>query len=196
MKSMYRGYVKAGVFLWAACFIGFFLFYLIALGPQEKFRRQSESKLAEVQRLAQTATDAADKQNKTRLTEQVREAEQTLQRFVTAEKSIDNLTLDIREIPSRAALNAFSISTGSSESDLKIDNCEHIVGQQLSVSFTSSFNQFATFLNALEMSRPVVFIDAFSVARSKQGAPSKQQVDMTLAVLVSKEAQTKEASRS
>jgi Tfp pilus assembly protein PilO len=193
MKSMYRGYVKAGIFLWAACFIGFFLFYLIALGPQEKFRHQSESKLAEMQRLAQVATDAADKQNKTRLTGQVREAEQMVQRFVTAEKSIDNLTLDIREIPSRVALSAFSISTGSSESNAKIDNCEHIFGQQLSVSFTSSFNQFAAFLNALEMNRPVILIDAFSIARSKEGT-SKQQVDMTLAVLVSKDAETKEAS--
>ncbi len=193
MKSMYRRYVKAGAFLWAVCFIGFFLFYLIALGPQEKVRGQTEKRLAEMQRLAQAATDAAEEKNKSHLTGLVRDAEATLHRFVTAERSTDSLTLDIREIPSREVLKAFSISPGGSESVIKLANCEHTFGKQLSVSFTSSFNQFAAFLNALEMNQPVVFIDTFSIARSREGT-GDQQVDMTLAVLVSKDAATRETS--
>lgn len=192
MKLMYRRYVKAGAFFWAVCFVGFFLFYLTVLGPQESVRRQTERRLAETQGLAQAATDAAGEKNKARLMDLVQEAEETLHRFVTGEKSMDGLTLDISEIRDGEALRAFSISPGGSESVIKIANCEHIFGKQLSVNFTSSFNQFAAFLNALEMNQPVVFIDTFSIARSREGT-SDQQVDMTLAVLVSKDAGTKEA---
>ncbi len=192
MTLMYRKYVKAGAFLWAACFIGFFLFYLAVLGPQENIRRQTEKRLAEMQRLAQAATDAAGEKNKARLMELVQEAEDVLHRFVTAERSTDSLTLDISGVPSRAALDAFSISPGGNESVITMANCEHIFGKQLSVNFTSSFNQFAAFLNALEMNQPVIFIDLFSIARSREET-SDQQVDMTLAVLVSKDGGTKEA---
>jgi len=188
---MYRRYIKTGAVLWAACFVGFFLFYLIVLGPQENVRRQTEKRLAEMQRLAQAATDAAGEKNKARLMELVQEAEDTLHRFVAAERSTDSLTLDISQIPSRAVLNAFSISPGSSEQLMKMANCEHVFGKQLSVNFESSFNQFAAFLNALEMNRPVIFIDSFSIARSKEET-SDQQVNMTLAVLVSKDGGTKE----
>ena len=191
MTLMYRKYVKVGAFLWAACFIGFFLFYLMVLGPQENVRRQTEAKHAEMQRLAQAASDAAEEKNKARLMELVKEAEETLGRFVTAERSADSLTLDISGIPSREALDAFSITPGGNESVIKMANCEHIFGKQLSVTFASSFNQFAEFLNALEMNRPVILIDSFSISRSREETPD-QQVDMTLAVLVSKDAGSKE----
>ena len=191
MNLMYRKYVKAGAFLWAVCFIGFFLFYLAVLGPQENIRRQAETRHAEMQGLAQAATDAAGEKNKARLMELVQEAEETLHRFVTAERSTDSLTLDISGVPSRAALDAFSISPGGNESVITMANCEHVFGKQLSVTFASSFNQFAEFLNALEMNRPVVLVDSFSIARSREET-SDQQVDMTLAVLVSKDGGTKE----
>lgn len=192
MKSTYRRYVKAGAFLWAVCFIGFFLFYLAVLGPQENIKRQTEKRHAEMQRQAQAATDAAGEKNKAHLMKLVKEAEETLQRFVTAERSTDSLTLDISGVPSRAVLDAFSISPGGNESVVKMANCEHIFGKQFSVNFMSSFNQFAAFLNALEMNRPVIFVDSFSIGRSREET-SDQQVDMTLAVLVSKEGGTKEA---
>lgn len=192
MKSMYRRYVKAGAFLWAVCFIGLFLFYLVVLGPQENVRRQTETRLAEMQRQAQAATDAATEKNKAHLQELVRQAEDTLNRFVTAESSADSLTLDVRGIPSRTPLDAFNISPVSGDSVIKMANCEHIFGKQLSVNFASSFNQFAVFLNALEMNRPVILVDSFSIAHSREET-SDQQVEMALAVLVNKESGTREA---
>jgi len=191
MKPIYGKYVRAGAFLWAVCFIGFFLFYLVALGPQEKLRGQTESKLAETQRLAQAATEAAEEKNKAGLMGQVQQSRQMLGRFVTGEKSADSLTYDIGKIRSDEALEAFNLSPGGSESVVKLDNCEHIYGKHLSVNFTSSFNQFAAFLNALERNEPVIFIDTFSITRSREEATG-HKVDMTLAVLVGKDAGTKE----
>ena len=162
-----------------------------ALGSTLSKRRAMKILTSQEMKRAEAATDAAGEKNKARLMELVQEAEETLHRFVTAERSTDSLTLDISGVPSRAALDAFSISPGGNESVIKMANCEHIFGRQLSVNFTSSFNQFAAFLNALEMNRPVIFIDSFSIARSREET-SDQQVDMTLAVLVSKDGGTKE----
>ncbi|MHC4507892.1 MAG: hypothetical protein ACYTAO_02900 [Planctomycetota bacterium] len=190
MKPIYRKYLKAGAVFWALCFVVLFLFYLIVLGPQEQVRSRTEMRLAEVQALAQEATEAAQEKTKTRLAEQVREAADTLGRFVIGEKLTDSLSLDIREIPGREALSAFGISAGG-EALIQMSNCKYIFGKRLSVNFTSSFNEFAAFLNALERNRPVIFIDTFSIIRSRDGT-SEHQVDMALAVLVEKQAGARE----
>lgn len=183
MKSMYRNHLKTGAFLWALCFIGLFLFYLIVLGPQEQLHKQTQEKLAEVQARAQAATEAAQERNKIRLTQQVQEARATLERFAIAQESTDNLTLDIGEIPVRDELSAFGISAGGGEAVIKMNNCKHISGRRVTVSFASSFNGFAAFLNALERSQPVIIVDTFSIARSREET-SPHKVDMALAVLV------------
>ncbi|UCD00052.1 MAG: type II secretion system protein M [Phycisphaerales bacterium] len=190
MKPIYRKYLRAGAVFWAVCFIALFLFYLIVLGPQEQVRSRTESRLAQAQAQAQAATEAAQEKTKARLMEQVQEAGDTLERFVIDEKLTDSLTLDIREIPGREALSAFGISAGG-EALIQMNNCRHIFGKRLSVNFTSSFNEFAAFLNALERNRPVIFIDTFSITRARDGT-SEHEVDMALAVLVEKQAGAEE----
>lgn len=183
MKSMYRKYFTAGAGVWAVCFVVLLLFYLIVLGPQRALRARTETRLAEVQALAQAATEAAQEKNKIRLTEQVQEARRTLQRFVIGQAATDSLTLDIGEIPGRDELGAFGISAGGSEAVIKMNNCKHISGRRVTVSFASSFNRFAAFLNALERNQPVIIVDTFSITRSRDET-SQHKVDMALAVLV------------
>lgn len=190
MKPIYRKYLKAGAVLWAICFIALFLFYLILLGPQEQARSRTDKWLAEARQQAQAATEAAQEKTKARLAEQVQQASDTLGRFVIGEKLTDSLTLDIREIPGREQLSAFGISAAG-EGLIPMNNCKQIFGKRLSVNFTSSFNEFAAFLSALERNRPVVFVDTFSITRGRDGS-SGHQVDMALAVLVEKQAGAKE----
>lgn len=183
MKSIYGKHLKAGGVFWAACFVGLFLFYLIVLGPQERLAGQTAERRSELQSRAQAASEAADEKNKIRLDEQVQDAAKMLERFVIAPKATDSLTLDIGEIPARDELGAFSISSGEGEGIIKMTNCKHISGRRVTVSFASSFNKFAAFLNALERNQPVIIVDTFSITRAREEA-SPQKVDMSLAVLV------------
>jgi len=183
MKSMYRKYFTAWGVIWAACFIALFLFYLIVLGPQRALRGRTETRLAEVQALAQAATEAAQEKNKIRLAEQVQEASLTLERFVIGQESTDSLTLDIGEIPGRDELGAFGISAGGSEAIIKMNNCKYISGRRVTVTFASSFKRFAAFLNALERNQPVIIVDTFTITRSRDET-LQHKVDMALAVLV------------
>ncbi len=188
MKSMYRNYLKTGAVLWAVCFVALFLFYLVVLGPQERLRGQTQAKLADVQARAQAAMDAAQEKNKLRLAQQVEAAGAALGRFAIAQASTDNLTLDIGAIPGREGLSAFGIAGG--EGVIKMANCKQITGRRVTVSFASSFNRFATFLNEMERHTPVIIVDTFSITRSREEtAPHK--VDMSLAVLVDEAAATR-----
>ena len=183
MKSMYRKYFTAWAVVWAACFVALFLFYLIVLGPQRALRGRTETRLAEVQALAQAATDAAQEKNKIRLTEQVQDANLTLERFAIGQESTDNLTLDVRAVPGGNELGAFGISAGGSEAVIKMANCKQITGRRVTVTFASSFSKFAAFLNNLERHQPVIIVDTFTITRARDET-SQHKVDMGLAVLV------------
>jgi hypothetical protein len=190
MNSIYRKYFKIGILFWAVCFIVLLLSYLLVLSPQEKLRRMTERKLAETKLLAQSAREAAEESNKNMLIEQLSNLGNRLKDFVVEQENAANLTFDIGRISSDVKLNSFSSIFTGSEGTTKKDNYKHIIARQISVNFNSSFNKFANFLNTLERSRPVIFIDTFSITRSGE-SDSGHKVDMKLAVLVGTDAKTK-----
>ena len=190
MKSIYRKYFKIGILFWAVCFIVLFLSYLLVLAPQERRRRMTERKLADTKLLAQSAREAAQERNKNMLLEQLSNSGNRLKDFVIDQENANNLTFDIGRISSDIKLNSFSSIFTGSEGTIKTDKYKHIIARQISVNFNSSFNKFAVFLNTLERSRPVIFIDTFSITRSGE-SDSGHKVDMKLAVLVGKDAKTK-----
>jgi type II secretory pathway component PulM len=192
MKSAYGKYLRVGVLVWAGCFIGLLLFYLLVLGPQEKSRIQTEKRFAETQRVAQVAREAAKPESKDKLKQQVADLEKRLRDFVAEQEDTTNLTLDIGQISTDVELSSFPITATADEGIVEIENCDYISAKNVNVNFTSGFNKFATFLNALEGNRPVIFIDTFSITRSREGT-SDHKVDMKLAVLVGKDAKTKGA---
>ena len=188
MKSIYSKYFKIGLSIWAVCFLVLFFSYLIILAPQERLRRATERKLADTNRLAQSARDAAEERNRNRLLDQLSSSGDRLKDFVVEQENAANLTFDIGRISSEIKLNSFSSIFTSGEGTLRTDNYKHINTRQISVNFNSSFNKFAVFLNALERSRPVIFVDTFSIIRSPE-SNSGHKVDMKLAVLIGKNAE-------
>ena len=190
MKSIYGKYVKIGILFWAFCFIALLLSYLFVLAPQERLRRMTERKLKNTKLLAQSAREAAEEKNKNLLLEKLSNSGKKLKKFVIEQKNVNNLTFVIGGISGEVKLNAFSSSFTGSEGTKKTDIYKHIIAKQISVKFNSSFSKFAIFLNTLEMSQPVIFIDTFSITRSAE-SDSGHSVDMKLAVLVGKDAKTK-----
>ncbi len=189
MISIYRKYLKIGIIFWALCFIVLLLAYLFALSPQERLRRITDKKFDETKNLAQSAREAAEEKNKAKLIELLSDSGNKLKDFVVEPENAANLPLDIGRIPSDVQLNAFSSNFTGSEGTIKTDDYKHIIPRQISVTFNSSFNMFAVFLNTLEMRRPVIFVDTFSITRSTE-SDSGHKVDMKLAVLVGKKAET------
>jgi hypothetical protein len=188
MNSIYRKYFKIGIIFWSACFIVLLFGYFVVLAPQERLRRTTERKLDETKRLAQSAREAALERNKNLLLEKLSNSGKRLKDFVIEQENTANLTFDIGRISSDVKLKSFSSNFTGSEGTIKTDNYKHIIARQINVNFNSSFNKFAIFLNTLERSRPVIFVDTFSIIQSGESGLG-HKVDMKLAVLEGKGAQ-------
>lgn len=186
MKAVYTRHLKTAAFGWAACFMGLLLFYLFVLGPQEKSRIQTQEKFIRARQLAQSASEAAKKENRDKLLDLVTKMENTLGDFLFGEENIANLTFDIDRISNDIELDSSSITARGSAAVVKIANCEHLFARNINVNFASDFNKFAAFVNALERSRPVILIDTFEIIRSKK-SDTNHKVTMELAVLVHKD---------
>ncbi len=189
MKSNIGKYIKFAALAWSCCFIVFLLIFLLVLSPLNKHRKQIESEFKKVKSNADSALLASEEETKTRLNEQILELNETLENFVIDPENTSNLTYQISGISNEIGLKAFQI-TPTGQNITAFDNCTYISGQLYQVGFIASFNQFATFLNALERYKPVIFIDTFSITRSRQGEIN-HTVDMQLAILVLKNEKAK-----
>jgi len=183
MKPIYRKYSKTVALIWAGCFVLFFFAYMYVVSPQKKNKKHIGKQLAEKRQAYHSAVEAAKEETKLELTEQIEQLRNSLSDFVIDFKDTANLTLDIGQIAKEKKVASFSIKGNNARRDLEMAGCKHISENYITISFTGSFKQFATFLNVLERHRPVVFVDKFKIARSEQ-SDSDHRVSMDLAVFV------------
>ena len=186
----YKKYLTTAGLIWAACFVVFLLVYVLVLGPQKNRKRRVEGELAEKKQIYESALTASQKETKARLNEHIEHLRNRLKDFVIDFDDSANLTFEISQIADDKKVASFSIKgkdnlTPSGEPDCKYINENHIV-----ISFIGGFNQFATFLNALERHRPVLLVDKFTIARSGQD-DSVFRVNLNVAAFVRKQQEDK-----
>lgn len=182
--KIYRKYLTTAALIWAACFTLFFFIYLLVLIPQKGRQKQVENKLTQKKRLYESALKATHQETKIRSNEQIGRLQDRLRDFVIDFDDSADLTFDIGQIAGEKRLASFSIK-GRDNSELSaIPDCDHICESRIDISFTAGFRQFATFLNALERHRPVLFVDRFTVNSGRSGSDS--QVNVNLVVFVRK----------
>ena len=184
MKSIYKKYFTT-IAIWAGCFILFCFVYMLVLAPQKKNKKQIEKQLTQKKQTYDSVLRAARKETKIQLNKQVEHLRDKLKVFVIDPEDLADLIFDIGQIASEKKVTSFNIRTKDSRRGSAIPDCKYLCENQIDISFTASFNQFATFLNTLERNQPVVFVDKFTITRSDQDY-SGHHVDMNLAVLLRK----------
>jgi hypothetical protein len=190
MKSNTGKYLKLAALVWSCCVVVFALVFIFVLLPQKRKKITVESEYRKIESNASEAFLASQEQTKIRLNELIEQLNERLGSFVVDPGSTSNLTYEISGISNEIGLNSFRIAP-MSESIAALEDCKYVSGQFYHVSFTSSFNQFATFINALERYRPFIFVDTFSISQSRQGN-QEHDVQMQLAILVAKSDKAKE----
>jgi Tfp pilus assembly protein PilO len=166
----HRKYLITSAVIWAACLIIFLLAYMFIMRPQKNSKKLIENRLAEKKQIYESALKAAQKETKIRLNEQIEQLQNRLQVFVADFEDSVNLTFDLSQIADEKKVSSFGSKVKSNRgSATKKDEYKYIRENQINISFTGDFNQFATFLNALERHRPVIFVDNFTLSRSKRG---------------------------
>ena len=186
MKAIYIKHLKTTGLMWAGCLVLFLLANILVLAPQRRNRKNIEKQLTDKKQIHSSALAAAQKKSKIRLSEQIEDLQDRLTDFVSGSDDSANLIFDISQIANEKKVDSFSIKARNKPGGSEIPNCEHICENHIDISFTSGFEQFATFLNALERYRPVVFVDKFTITRAEHDS-SGHRVRMDLAVFVKKQ---------
>ncbi|MHC4174954.1 MAG: hypothetical protein ACYSW7_04595 [Planctomycetota bacterium] len=182
--KIYRKYLTTAALIWAACFMLFFFVYMLVLRPQKGSKKQVENKLTEKKQMYESALKATQEETRIQLNEQIERLRNRLGDFVIDFEDSANLTFDISQIAGEEKLASFSVKSRDSSKVLAIPNCDYICENHIDVSFGAWFPQFATFLNALERHRPVLFVDKFAVSSGRGG--SSPRVNVNLVVLTRK----------
>ena len=186
MKPIYKKYVTKAALIWAGCFILFFFIYILMLAPEGKNKKRIEKQLTEKEQMYHLAQKAAQEETKIQLNEQLKYLQERFKDFVINFEDLANLTFDISQIAKEKRLASFSIKGVEARGGSSIFDGKYLSENHFAVSFTGSFNQFATFLNALERHRPVVFVDRLKITHSRL-ENSDHKVNMDLAVFVRKQ---------
>jgi len=189
---IHKNYLMVAGAIWAASFVVFLIAYFLVIGPQKDYIRSAENRLAEKKQELETAERAAREETNAKLNEQIEHLESRLKDFVIDFEDSANLTFDISQVASDQKVSSFSVKTRDNREPVAIPDCSYIFEDYLEISFTGGFQQFATFLNALERHRPVLFIDKFTVMHSREER-TKYQVGMDVTFLVGKPQEGKTA---
>ena len=193
--QMYKKYLMRAAIVWAACVMLLLVAFLMLLRPQIKTRINLQNKLAEKKQLYKSAQKAADEQTKIRLNEEIESLRDKLKAFVLNHEEAANLTFDIGQIANKEKVNSFNIESKDKRRNSAIPDSNSISENHIDISFSAGFNQFATFVNALERHRPVLFVNEFSIARTNQD-DSAYQVALDVAAFVKKQQDREVADQS
>lgn len=158
--------------------------FLIFLMPQEKAKAQIARQLNEKKQAIERARETASEKNRMLLEQEIQSLQSVADDFVMNHTSSANLAFEISRISKKLKINAFNLTNVDREGFAKVSGSSEILAKPVNLSFSTNFNTFATFLNALERCRPAIFADTFRITDAPGGA-GEHQVDMKLLVLVS-----------
>jgi hypothetical protein len=182
----HKKYLTIVGLIWAGCFALFLFSYIALLSPQLRHKKSVETTLAEIKQQYDSAIQATQEETKTRANEEINNLQNRIKDFVVEFEDAANLTFDISQVANEKKVGSFSIKMEENSRDTKELDLKYLGENQIDVGFEGDFIQFATFLNALERHRPVVFVDNFKIIRSAIG-DSNHRVIMKLAVFVRKQ---------
>ena len=193
--KIYKKYLIRTAIAWAVCLVLFILAYIFILGPQKSNRRNLDSTLAEKKELYELAQRATKEETKTRLNEQIEALRETIKKFVVNPEASADLTFDIKRIADKENISSFSIKNDDKQGIAEIPDCNNICENHIDISCTAGFNQFATFVNALERYQPVLFVNEFTISRSNKGEPT-YQISLDIAAFVRKQKEREIANQT
>jgi hypothetical protein len=180
----YKKYFTTAALIWAVSLVLFALVYILILRPLKDDRERLENRIDEKKQLHEAALRASQEETKIHLNEEVQSLRDRLNDFVIDFDNSADLTFDISKIANEKNVDSLSIK-GNEKIISELPDCEYIGEGQIDIGFKAGFNQFATFLNALERHRPVLFVDQFTITNSRKD-DSGYQVNLKVSVFVKK----------
>jgi hypothetical protein len=171
--------------VWAASLVLFVLVYFFVIAPRMKVKAQLLKESAEKKQVYEASLNAATEESKKKLAGEVEILKSKLSDYAVEFEESTNLTFDISRIAADKQVSSFTIRATDQARGPDQLGFKNLQENRITISFESGFREFATFLNAVERHRPVVFVDRFKVSRG-EGDKALNKVDMDLSIFVRK----------
>ncbi len=169
--------------IWCLYFAGGAAVYFTVFASQIAKREQLAIRLTNKAHQLKVIEEAYQGKEVEKLTAQLDEKRQALEGFCVGFDTLPDLTLKISEMANELNLSSFSIKSRSDQVKKEIPGYKGLYQSIMDVSFYADFNTFARFVNTLERNRPVLFVDKFSISKTRHTSLDKNNpVQMTLSV--------------
>jgi len=167
MDATYIRYFKTVALIWFGCFAVLFLAYLLVLLPQEEklvgIAGVRKGKEIEYKVIQQNTGDKELNQLKA----EVKNLQDQLAAYIIEYSNVGREIFEVNQLVSQMNVSSFANKGRATETYRTLPNCYNLGEIPFKVDFNADFNRFAQVVNALKRHAPVVFVDQFSVTRSK-----------------------------
>jgi Tfp pilus assembly protein PilO len=194
--KIHKKYFFMSAVVWAVCVVIFLVAYIFIIRPQKSSKEHVENKLAEKRKIYESAIKAAQGETKIQLNEEIENLHNKLKDFVADFEDSANLTFDLSQIAEEKKIASFGSKVKSNLGLKTKDEYKFISENEINITFTGNFNQFATFLNNLERHRPVIFVEKFSLIRSSGSKDSSYRINLNVTAFVIKQQDSETANKS
>lgn len=166
--------------VWGVCLVLLIVYYIFMVGPKAGELKRLKKELAVVTSSEMHLKTKKDIENSQTKCQKLREQ---VMSFVIGHDRWINMMPYVSDIAQKISVSTFSSKDITGEKIEEVSDCKNIGVKAISVSFNSSFLQFARFINELEGGNPVVFVREFTIQRSVENS-SRHSVKMDLEFLV------------
>ena len=195
--KIHKKYFLMSAVIWSVCLVIFVVAYIFIIGPQKNTKKLIENKLAEKRNIYESAIKAAQDETRIQIDQQIENLHNDLKDFVADFEDSANLTFDLSQIAEEKKVTSFGSKVKSNLGlKTKKDEYKFISENEINITFSGNFNQFATFLNDLERHRPVIFVEKFSLIRSSDLKDTGYRVNLNVTAFVIKQQDTETANKS
>jgi len=194
--KIHKRYLLISAVVWAISLFIFLIVYIFIVGPQKNSKRQIESRLEEIREVYEFAIKATQNETKIQLIEQIEALHADLRDFVADFEDSASLTFDLSQIAEEKKVTSFGSKVKTNRSLKTKDEYKFISENEINITFTGTFNQFATFLNALERHRPVIFVEKFTFVRPSGSNDSGYQINLIVTAFVRKQQESETADKN
>ncbi len=154
--------------------------YALVLMPQQNALQAAQKQVEEEEQRRQDLRLASMPTSREKRTQQVESLDQQRMEMVGDFTDSSGITFAVNEMAREQNLKNFTSSTVKYGSDADYEKCEFLTEQRIRISFQADFIDFVKFVNVLERSRPVIFVDQFAAHRDDEN-PAEVKADMELA---------------
>jgi hypothetical protein len=183
MSPIQKKYLAILATVWGCGFLALFAFHLCLVLPQNEIFAFLQEKLQKKQ-LELNDTKFANKEEiRAAWQQKIDTLADKLADFVAEPNVLDKLAFTMSKIAGEIKVDGYTSRDTSGELYSKIPNFKYTGQAETSISFNGTFSKLAKFINTLERSKPVIFIDSFTITKS-QASTTEHKANILLKVLV------------